>query len=65
MDPRRCEMFTHMLVPLDGSEFSEQAIEPARSLAERYGGRITLLTVMVQFPESRLQIPVLDQRSED
>jgi nucleotide-binding universal stress UspA family protein len=65
MDPRRWEMFTHILVPLDGSEFSEKAIEPARSLAEMYGGRITLLTVMLRFPESRLQVPVLDQRSEE
>jgi nucleotide-binding universal stress UspA family protein len=65
MDPRRWEMFTHILVPLDGSEFSEQAIAPARSLAETYGGRITLLTVIVQFPESRLHIPVLNQRGEE
>ncbi len=56
-------MFTQILVPLDGSEFSEQAIEPARSLAETYGARITLLTVMLEFPESRLHVPVLDQRS--
>jgi nucleotide-binding universal stress UspA family protein len=65
MDPRRWAMFTHILVPLDGSEFSEKAVEPARSLAETYGGRITLLTVMVQFPESRLQVPILDKRSEE
>lgn len=58
-------MFTHILVPLDGSEYSERAVEPALSLAEKYGARITLLTVMLWFPESRLQVPIVDQRSED
>jgi nucleotide-binding universal stress UspA family protein len=58
-------MFTHVLVPLDGSAFSEQAIAPARSLAEHYGARLTLLTVVLEFPASRLQVPLLDQGSED
>jgi nucleotide-binding universal stress UspA family protein len=53
-------MFTHLLVPLDGAECSAHAIEPARSLAETSGARITLLTVIMQFPESRLPVPVLD-----
>ncbi len=57
-------MFTHILVPLDGSEYSERAVEPARSLAEKYGARLTLLTVMVRFPVSRLHVPTLDQGSE-
>jgi nucleotide-binding universal stress UspA family protein len=57
-------MFTHILVPLDGSEFAEQAIEPARSLAERYGARITLLTVIMDFPESRLQVAMRDLQSD-
>jgi nucleotide-binding universal stress UspA family protein len=55
---------THMLVPLDGSEYSERAVEPACSRAEKYGARLTLLTVMVRFPGSRLSIPTLDQGSE-
>jgi nucleotide-binding universal stress UspA family protein len=58
-------VFTHILVPLDGSEFSERAVEPARSLAEKYGASITLLTVMLRFPESKLQVPKVDQRSEE
>ncbi len=58
-------MFTHILVPLDGSEYSERAVEPALSLAEKYGARITLLTVMLRFPESKLQVLTVDQRSED
>lgn len=57
-------MFTHILVPLDGSEFSEYAIEPAQSLAEKYGARITLLTVIIQFPETRLQVPMRDLHSD-
>jgi nucleotide-binding universal stress UspA family protein len=62
---RRCEVFTHILVPLDGSEYSERAVEPALSLAEKYGARITLLTVMLQFPESKLPVPIVDQRSAE
>jgi nucleotide-binding universal stress UspA family protein len=57
-------MFAHILVPLDGSEFAEQAIEPALSLAERYGARITLLTVIMEFPESRLQVAMHDPQSD-
>jgi len=57
-------VFTHILVPLDGSEYAERAVEPARSLAEKYGARLTLLTVMVWFPVSRLHVPTLDQGSK-
>ena len=57
-------MCTHILVPLDGSEYAERAVEPARSLAEKYGARLTLLTVMVWFPVSRLHVPTLDQGSK-
>jgi nucleotide-binding universal stress UspA family protein len=57
-------VFKHILVPLDGSEYSERAVEPARSLAEKYGARLTLLTVMLRFPVSRLHVPTLDQGSE-
>jgi nucleotide-binding universal stress UspA family protein len=58
-------VFKHIVVPLDGSEYSERAVEPARSLAEQYGARLTLLTVMVRFPASRLHIARLDQGSEE
>jgi nucleotide-binding universal stress UspA family protein len=57
-------VFTHILVPLDGSEYSERAVEPACSLAEKYGARLTLLTVMLRFPASRLHVPTLDHGSE-
>jgi nucleotide-binding universal stress UspA family protein len=45
-------VFTHILVPLDRSEEAARAIEPALSLAEQYGARITLLMVMFRAPIS-------------
>jgi nucleotide-binding universal stress UspA family protein len=35
----------HILVPLDGSEFAEQALPAAEALCTAYEGRLTLLTV--------------------
>jgi nucleotide-binding universal stress UspA family protein len=49
---RRCAVFTHILVPLDRSEDAARAIEPALSLAQTYGARITLLMVMFRAPLS-------------
>jgi nucleotide-binding universal stress UspA family protein len=46
----RCAVFSHILVPLDRSEEAARAIEPALSLAEQYGARITLLVVMFRAP---------------
>jgi nucleotide-binding universal stress UspA family protein len=43
-------MFTRMLVPLDRSESAARAGEPALSLAENYGARMTLLMVMFRAP---------------
>lgn len=59
-------MINHILVPLDGSPQSERALENAASLAEAYGGaRVTLLAVMIRFPESKLHVPKMDVQSED
>jgi nucleotide-binding universal stress UspA family protein len=58
-------MFTHIVVPLDGSAFSEMAIKPALSLGEKYSAKVTLLTVMLRIPESRLHVPMYDQQSEE
>ena len=52
-------MFTHILVPLDGSAFSETAVKPALSLGEQYRAKVTLFTVMLRIPESRLNVPLL------
>lgn len=57
-------MFTHILVPLDGSAFSETAVEPALSLGEKYSAKVTLFTVLLRIPESKLHVPMYDQQSE-
>lgn len=36
-------MFARVLVPLDGSRLSEQALDYAAAMAERFGARVTLL----------------------
>jgi len=56
-------MITHILVPLDGSDASEQALAPAKELADRFGARVTLLTVMIRYPNSRIHVPQMDDRS--
>ena len=43
---RETTMFTHLLVPLDGSKFGEKALEYALSLAQNYGSKITLLHIV-------------------
>jgi nucleotide-binding universal stress UspA family protein len=45
-------MFEKILVPLDGSEFSECALEPAFGLAQKFGSKVILLRVTV--PEELL-----------
>jgi len=40
-------MFKRILVPLDGSEFAERALEPAFQIASKFGSEIILLRVMV------------------
>lgn len=59
-------MIKHILVPLDGSDQSERALDHASSIAEAYGdARVTLLAVMIRFPESRIHVPKLDEQSLD
>ncbi len=38
-------MFTHIVVPLDGSELAETAIEPAINLAQAFDAKVTLVRV--------------------
>ena len=56
-------MITNILVPLDGSDASELALKPAVELADRFQAKLSLLTVMVRYPESRIQAPKIDERS--
>ena len=38
-------LLKRILVPLDGSELAEQALEPAFALAQKFGGEVMLLCV--------------------
>lgn len=40
-------MFQHVLVPLDGSDVSENALPPALAIAAAFGSRLTLLRVVL------------------
>ena len=42
-------MFSHILVPLDGSALAERALMPAASIAEAMSAKLTLLRVVPQF----------------
>lgn len=39
-------MFTHLLVPLDGSTLAEAALPAARNLAEVFGAKVTLIHII-------------------
>lgn len=43
-------MFTHLLVPLDGSTLAEKALPIAQALAEKFDSRITLLRAIPDAP---------------
>ncbi|HEU5199716.1 MAG TPA: universal stress protein, partial [Ktedonobacterales bacterium] len=55
-------MFTHMLVPLDGSPLAETALIPAAALAKRFGAELLLMRAALStdapggdsFPEQSL-----------
>jgi nucleotide-binding universal stress UspA family protein len=43
---QQVSMPEHILVPLDGSEFAEQAITAAKTIAQAYQSKITLISVL-------------------
>ena len=43
-------MFTHILVPVDGSNASQQAVQKAAGLAKAFGSKLTLLNVIDVYP---------------
>jgi nucleotide-binding universal stress UspA family protein len=47
-------MYTHILVPTDGSELSAKATQTAVDLAKRLGARISAVTVVEPYPYSPL-----------
>jgi len=59
-------MFKHLLVPLDSSQFAENALEYALSLAQHYDSQITLLHVVAQEweAEMRAELPNIEDIAE-
>lgn len=51
-------MFAHLLVPLDGSNFGDEAMTYALSLAQKYASQITLLHVTSQQWEAEMSAEV-------
>jgi nucleotide-binding universal stress UspA family protein len=42
-------MFSHILIPTDGSLFSDKAVEMGLALAKSLGARVTILTASLPF----------------
>ena len=42
-------MYTNILIPTDGSELAEKAVQHGIALAKRIGAKITVLTVLPPF----------------
>jgi len=43
-------MYTHILIPTDGSELARKGVDHGLTLAKKLGSRVTLLTVTEAFP---------------
>ncbi len=57
-------MYRHLLVPTDGSELSNNAVERAITFAKESGGRITALHVMPEYiPPAFAEFPAAGQAS--
>ena len=54
-------MFKKILVPVDGSQPSWKALDTARSLAEKYDGRLLVITVMLPYGSGSFLQMSLDQ----
>jgi nucleotide-binding universal stress UspA family protein len=57
-------MFTHLLVPLDGSEYALRALAYAEDLAKATGARLTILGVLLRPEGEGPHVPRLDEHSE-
>ena len=42
-------MYTNILIPTDGSELAEKAVQHGIALAKRIGAKVTVLTVLPPF----------------
>ena len=60
-------MFTHLLVPLDGSELAEIALPMASAVAERFGTLLPLRSHPLPFdvPQNRIVMQWNAQRDHD
>ena len=54
-------MIKKILVPVDGSQTSWKALDTARSLAEKYDGRLLVITVMIPYGSGSFLQMSLDQ----
>ena len=54
-------MFKKILVPVDGSQTSWKALDTARSLAEKYDGRLLVITGMIPYGSGSFLQMSLDQ----
>lgn len=52
--------FRSILVPLDGSSLAERALEPARTLAQAFGARVTLLRATRPVQDIAVQLTPMD-----
>ena len=43
-------MYTHILIPTDGSEFAQKGVDHGLSLAKALGSKVTIITVTEPFP---------------
>lgn len=58
-------MYSHLLVPLDGSEYSERALSHAHELAKAGGGKVSLLSV-IRRPSTHVpEVAELDEQSKE
>jgi nucleotide-binding universal stress UspA family protein len=59
-------MFQSILVPLDGSDYSERALATGLELARLTGAKVTLLTVILGYKDAHVPpVERLDQQARD
>lgn len=58
-------MFTHILLPTDGSELSKMALREGVDLANALGARVTVVTVTTPFDVVRASPTMLANRPEE
>ena len=58
-------MFKSLLVPLDGSEYSERALAVGLELARLTGARVTALTVVLAYKDAHVpEVPSLEAQAK-